>query len=115
MVDVIAATSGMVVSARTESLPGYEATPVRPRYDVVYVLDDRGWYYRYSHLFSIEDDIRPGHPAVRRVLHLQLGGPACPGRVRGDQDPGGECGARGWCEGALRVVIGSDVLISPGK
>ena len=32
---------------------GYEDTPVSPRYDVVYVLDDRGWYYRYSHLHTI--------------------------------------------------------------
>ena len=23
---------------------------VKPRYDVVYLLDGRGWYYRYSHL-----------------------------------------------------------------
>src|SRR5688572_15666287 len=60
MVEVIAATAGLVVSARTESLPGYQGTPVRPRYDVVYLLDDRGWYYRYSHLHSIDDAIRPG-------------------------------------------------------
>lgn len=24
------------------------------------VLDDRGWYYRYSHLFTIDDAIQPG-------------------------------------------------------
>lgn len=60
LTEVIAATDGLVVSARTETLPGYQDTPVRPRYDVVYVLDDRGWYYRYSHLFTIDDGIRPG-------------------------------------------------------
>ena len=60
MVDVVAATDGLVVSAAKETLPGYEETPVRPRGDVVYVLDDRGWYYRYSHLFSIEPAIKPG-------------------------------------------------------
>ncbi len=60
LVDVIAATNGLVVSSGTESLPGYKDTPVRPRYDVVYVLDDRGWYYRYSHLFAIDGAIRPG-------------------------------------------------------
>jgi murein DD-endopeptidase MepM/ murein hydrolase activator NlpD len=60
MVDVVAATDGLVVSARTETLPGYQGTPVRPRYDVVYLLDERGWYYRYSHLYTIDDAIRPG-------------------------------------------------------
>ena len=60
MVGVIAATAGTVISARTEALPGYNDTPVRPRYDVVYLLDDRGWYYRYSHLASIDAAIRPG-------------------------------------------------------
>jgi murein DD-endopeptidase MepM/ murein hydrolase activator NlpD len=60
MVDVIAATDGLVVSARTELLAGFQGTPARPRYDVVYLLDDRGWYYRYSHLHTIEDAIRPG-------------------------------------------------------
>ncbi len=60
MVDVIAATDGLVVSTGKEILPGYEETPVRPRYDVVYLLDDRGWYYRYSHLQSIDADVHPG-------------------------------------------------------
>lgn len=60
MAEVVAATDGLVVSAAKETLPGYEETPVRPRSDVVYVLDDRGWYYRYSHLFSIEPAIKPG-------------------------------------------------------
>ena len=60
LIEVVAATAGLVVSARTEKLPGYEDTPVAPRYDVIYVLDARGWYYRYSHLFSIDDTIRPG-------------------------------------------------------
>ena len=60
MVDVVFATDGLVVTARNETLPGYEQTPVRPRPDVVYIVDDRGWYYRYSHLFSIDDVVRPG-------------------------------------------------------
>jgi murein DD-endopeptidase MepM/ murein hydrolase activator NlpD len=58
---VVAATDGLVVSARGERLPGYEDSPaVRMRRDVVHLLDARGWYYRYSHLFSIDDAIRPG-------------------------------------------------------
>ena len=60
MVEVVAATDGLVVSAAKEKLPGYDGTPVRPRYDVIYVLDGRGWYYRYSHLYEIDKRIRPG-------------------------------------------------------
>src|SRR5581483_4905087 len=48
LVDVIAATDGMVVSSALQILPGYEKTPAKTRYDVVYVVDKRGWYYRYS-------------------------------------------------------------------
>ncbi len=60
LVDVVAATDGLVVSAAKHTLPGYEGTPVRERYDVVYVLDGRGWYYRYSHLQTIDSAIQPG-------------------------------------------------------
>lgn len=61
LVDVVAATEGLVVSSGTQVLdgPGREK-PVASRYDVVYLLDARGWYYRYSHLKFIEADIRPG-------------------------------------------------------
>jgi hypothetical protein len=64
MVDVIAATAGRVVSSGKEILPGYEDSPAKPRYDVVYLLDDRGWYYRYSHLQTIDPAIRPGAPVT---------------------------------------------------
>jgi len=60
LVEVVAATDGVVVSVSNKTLPGYEDTPVRPRYDVVYVLDERGWYYRYSHLHEIDAAIQPG-------------------------------------------------------
>lgn len=61
MVDVLAATDGLVVSSGLNVLEEHkQGTPVRPRYDVVYVLDPRGWYYRYSHMQSIEDRIVPG-------------------------------------------------------
>jgi murein DD-endopeptidase MepM/ murein hydrolase activator NlpD len=53
-VEVVAATDGLVVSSGVKRLPGYEKTPVAPRYDVLYVLDERGWYYRYSHLHTID-------------------------------------------------------------
>ena len=58
---VIAATDGLVVSAGLDVVPAHrEGTPVRPRYDVVYLLDGRGWYYRYSHLKEIDASIKPG-------------------------------------------------------
>jgi murein DD-endopeptidase MepM/ murein hydrolase activator NlpD len=60
LVEVIAATSGRVVSSGTARLPGHDDSPVAPRYDVVYLLDDRGWYYRYSHLKTIDPAIKPG-------------------------------------------------------
>jgi hypothetical protein len=60
MVEVVAATNGLVVSAGLDVLPDYKETPVEPRYDVVYILDERGWYYRYSHLALIDPAIKPG-------------------------------------------------------
>jgi murein DD-endopeptidase MepM/ murein hydrolase activator NlpD len=66
LVDVVAATDGLVVSAGTERLPGMEDTPVAPRYDVVYLLDDQGWFYRYSHLQMID-------PAIKSGATVQMG------------------------------------------
>jgi murein DD-endopeptidase MepM/ murein hydrolase activator NlpD len=60
LVEVVAATDGLVVSSAKSTLPGHQGTPVEPRYDVVYVLDARGWYYRYSHLHTISADMKPG-------------------------------------------------------
>ena len=66
MVDVVAATDGLVVSAGLEKLPGYQDSPVRTRYDVIYILDDRGWFYRYSHLYKIDSSVKPGQ-------HVKMG------------------------------------------
>jgi hypothetical protein len=60
MEDVVAATAGRVISSGTEILPGYDDSPAKPRYDVIYLLDGRGWFYRYSHLQTIEPAVRPG-------------------------------------------------------
>lgn len=60
LVEVIAATDGLVVSSGKALLKGFENTPAKPRYDVVYILDERGWYYRYSHLHTIGPAIKPG-------------------------------------------------------
>jgi murein DD-endopeptidase MepM/ murein hydrolase activator NlpD len=60
MDEIIAATDGLVVSANKEVLEGYEDLPGDVRPDVIWVVDGRGWYYRYSHLNSIEPEIVPG-------------------------------------------------------
>jgi murein DD-endopeptidase MepM/ murein hydrolase activator NlpD len=63
MVDVVSACDGLVVSARGKALPEHAAAPFyKPRgdYDYVYVLDAHGWYYRYAHLQSIDEAVRPG-------------------------------------------------------
>ncbi len=61
MVEIVAATDGVVVSARDEVLDQYDQdAPVKPRYDVIYVRDNRGWYYRYSHFQSIDPAVVPG-------------------------------------------------------
>ncbi len=60
LVDVVAATEGTVISSGKAILSGYEKSLVKPRYDVVYLLDGRGWFYRYSHLHTIMPSIKPG-------------------------------------------------------
>ena len=60
MVEVVAATDGLVVSAAERVLDGQEDLPITPRYDVVYIRDDRGWYCRYSHLQMIATPVIPG-------------------------------------------------------
>jgi murein DD-endopeptidase MepM/ murein hydrolase activator NlpD len=60
LVEVVSATDGLVVSSGKAVLPGYDDSPAKPRYDVVYVLDGRGWYYRYSHLHTIDPGVKPG-------------------------------------------------------
>jgi hypothetical protein len=60
MVEVVAAAAGRVIAAGKEILPGYDDSPVQARYDVVYLLDERGWYHRYSHLQVIDPAVRPG-------------------------------------------------------
>lgn len=66
MTSVVAATDGVVVSAAGSTLAEAPQPPVRPRYDVVYIRDARGWYYRYSHLASLVVEpgqrVRAGEP-----------------------------------------------------
>jgi len=61
LVAVLAATDGTVVSVGGKLLgKGPYSQNVRPRYDVVYVRDARGWYYRYSHLDSVDPAVKLG-------------------------------------------------------
>jgi hypothetical protein len=73
LVEVVAATDGLVVSAGKAVLPGYDDTPARPRYDVIYLLEKRGWYYRYSHLQAISPEVRPGQTVKMGQLIGLLG------------------------------------------
>ena len=58
---ILAAADALVVSARGETLSGFtEDTPMKPRHDVVYLYDARGWFYRYSHFHTIDDAIQIG-------------------------------------------------------
>ncbi len=61
LAEVVAATDGLVVSLGDEVLSGQDDdTPISQRYDVIYILDRRGWYYRYRHLHSFDDGIELG-------------------------------------------------------
>ena len=60
MNEIFFATDGLVVSSKNKVLDGYEDLPGDVRPDVVWVVDGRGWYYRYSHLNSVEPEIEPG-------------------------------------------------------
>ncbi|MBM3861798.1 MAG: hypothetical protein FJ395_19415 [Verrucomicrobia bacterium] len=67
MEDVFAATDGEVVSVANEVLDKGKYPPlVKPRADVVYLRDGRGWFYRYSHLDSID-------PAVKLGAKIKIG------------------------------------------
>lgn len=66
MAQVVAATDGVVVSLGKEVLPEHaKDTPIAQRYDVIYLLDSRGWYYRYSHLHSFDSSIELGATVKR--------------------------------------------------
>lgn len=60
LTEIISATDALVVSCADTTLPGYEDSPVKARYDVIYLLDDRGFFYRYSHFHRIDPQIKTG-------------------------------------------------------
>jgi murein DD-endopeptidase MepM/ murein hydrolase activator NlpD len=65
MTEVVAATSGTVVVRGRNAVPGYEKSPyTEPNYDGVIVLDERGWFHWYYHLFSIDESIKLGGKVI---------------------------------------------------
>lgn len=66
---IFAATDGLVVSARGKSIDSLPKV-VKPRHDVIYLRDPRGWYYRYSHFDSIDKTVQIGK---RVTLGQKLG------------------------------------------
>ncbi|MEW6237410.1 MAG: PKD domain-containing protein [Candidatus Omnitrophota bacterium] len=63
LVPIVAATDGEIVSVAGDAAPWItkELYPfVEPRYDVVYIRDGRGWFYRYSHFSKILPHVKVG-------------------------------------------------------
>jgi len=59
--EVVSATDGRVVVRGRAALPEHEKSPyTEVNYDGVIVLDDRGWFHWYFHLFSIDEGLRLG-------------------------------------------------------
>lgn len=58
--EVFSATDGVIISIGDNSFDPEDHPPVKPRYDVIYTRDNRGWYYRYSHLKSVETILAVG-------------------------------------------------------
>jgi len=57
--EIVAATDGKIVSLQGEKLDDVPEI-VKPRYDVLYLRDERGWYYRYSHLAEFDPTLKLG-------------------------------------------------------
>ncbi|MCE5231304.1 peptidoglycan DD-metalloendopeptidase family protein [bacterium] len=99
---VVAATDGLVVQLGTGHLSQADHPPILPRYDVIYLRDDRGWYYRYSHLSFIDPSLKLGERVKmgRRLgylgkegesggwthLHFEIKTPTPDGKLYGTQD-----------------------------
>ena len=65
MTEVVAATEGLVVVRGKSAMPGYEKNPyTEVGYDGVIVLDERGWYHWYFHLYSIDPNLKLGEKIV---------------------------------------------------
>ncbi len=98
LTEVVSATDGRVIVRGRESLPEYASSPyTEVNYDGAIVLDDRGWYHWYFHLFSIDPGVKLGHrirsgEPIGRIgkegsagcwshLHYEIRGPVPSGRA----------------------------------
>jgi hypothetical protein len=66
LVEVIAATSGVVVELGTGVVDEEKDNPImeKNRNDLIWVRDERGWYHRYSHLCSFDPSVKLGGRVV---------------------------------------------------
>jgi murein DD-endopeptidase MepM/ murein hydrolase activator NlpD len=62
LVEVIAATNGLVVGVGTAVLDNEKdnASLDHKYNDTIWVLDERGWYHRYTHLYSFDPSVKLG-------------------------------------------------------
>ena len=61
LTDVIAATGGLVVQLGKEALDAHKDGPLDRRFnETIFVLDERGWYHRYTHLYSFDPSVKLG-------------------------------------------------------
>ena len=65
LTDVIAATDGLVVDIGPAVMEKEKDNPALDReFNTVWVLDERGWYHRYTHLYSVDPSIKLGERVV---------------------------------------------------
>jgi murein DD-endopeptidase MepM/ murein hydrolase activator NlpD len=66
LVDVLAATSGVVVGLGTAVVDKEKdnASLDRNYNDTIWVQDERGWYHRYTHLYSFDPSVKLGGRVV---------------------------------------------------
>ena len=85
-VDVVAASSGIVVGVGEEVMESKTPMPlVTPSYARIHIRDDRGWYHRYCHLDSIDPSVKLGKRVERGQKNRyawQARAPAAVGHTR---------------------------------
>lgn len=59
LTEVVAATDGKIITLGNEVDDKLHPVP-KPRYDVIYIEDRRGWIYRYSHLSAFDPALTIG-------------------------------------------------------
>ena len=74
LVDVVAATDGLVVDIGPAVLEKEKDNPALDReFNTVWVLDERGWYHRYTHLYSVDPSIKLGERVAMGQMVGKLG------------------------------------------